>query len=132
MHLHNVLTYDSWLSKTAKEIQSFADRKGMNVCHDALQTVYVPQGSGCIKRPNADGMTLLMDKDDILERWSEHFNSMLNRPSTINENAINALPQKECNVLLVLLDEFPTVMKIKKALHHLTYLSRLTKQKEYQ
>ena len=33
---------DSWLSKTAEEIQSFADRKDMKKFHDALKTVYGP------------------------------------------------------------------------------------------
>ena len=43
----------------------------------------------------AAGSTLLTDKDAILERWTEHFNSVINRPSTtcINDNAINRLPQ---------------------------------------
>ena len=40
---------------------------------------------------------------------------MLNRPSSLNDNAINRLPQIECNVLL---DEFPTVTR--KAIQHLS------------
>ena len=61
---------------------------------------------------SADGSTLLTDKEAILKRWAEHFNSVLNRPSSINEDAIDRLPQIECNVLL---DEFPTVMETRKA-----------------
>ena len=38
-------------------------------------------------------------------------NSVLNRPSNINEDAIDRLPQIECNVLL---DEFPTVNETRK------------------
>ena len=38
---------------------------------------------------------------------------MLNRPSTVNDYAINRLPQVECNVLL---DEFPTVTETMKAI----------------
>ena len=34
---------DSWLSKKAEEIQSFADRKGMKKFHDALKTIYGPK-----------------------------------------------------------------------------------------
>ena len=66
----------------------------------------------------ADGSTLLTDKDAILERWTEHFNSVINRPSTtcINDNAINRLPQVKCNVLL---DEFPVVTETTKAIQHL-------------
>ena len=42
---------------------------------------------------------------------------MLNRPSYVNDNAINRLPQIECNVLL---DEFPTVTETRKAIQHLS------------
>ena len=47
-------------------------------------------------------------KKATLGKWTEHFNSVLNRPPSINEDAIDRLPQIECNVLL---DEFPTVME---------------------
>ena len=36
---------DSWLSKTADEMQSFADRKAMKTFFDALKTIYGPQSS---------------------------------------------------------------------------------------
>ena len=41
-----------------------------------------------------------------MKRWAEHFDSVLNRSSSIKDDAINRLPQVECNLLL---DEFPTV-----------------------
>ena len=34
----------------------------------------------------------MIDKEAILKRWAEHFDSVLNHPSTINDNAINRLP----------------------------------------
>ena len=108
---------DSWLSKKAEEIQSFADRKDMKKFHDALKVIYGPKSSGATPLLSADGSTLLTDKDAILKRWAEHFNSVLNRPSSVNDNAINRLPQIECNVLL---DEFPTVTETRKAIQHLS------------
>ena len=99
---------DSWLRKKTEEIQSFADRKDMKKFHDALKIIYGPKSSGATTLLSADGSTLLTDKEAILKRWAEHFNSVLNRPSSINEDAIDRLPQIECNVLL---DEFPTVME---------------------
>ena len=42
---------------------------------------------------------------------------MLKRPSSINEDAIDKLPQIECNVLL---DEFPTDMETRKAVQQLS------------
>ena len=95
----------------------FADRKDMKKLHDALKTIYGPKSSGATPLLSADGSTLLTDKDTILKRWAEHFNSVLNRPSSVNDNAINRLPQIECNVLL---DEFPTVTETRKAIQHLS------------
>ena len=49
----------------------------------------------------------------ILKRWAEHFDGVLNRPSSINNEAIIRLPQVECNPLL---DELPTVIETVKAI----------------
>ena len=107
----------SWLRKKTEEIQSFADRKDMKKFRDALKTIYGPKSSGATKLLSADGSTLLTDKEAILKRWAEHFSSVLNRPSSINDDAIHRLPQLECNVLL---DEFPTVMETRKAVQQLS------------
>ena len=108
---------DSWLSKKAEEIQSFADRKDMKKSHDALKTIYGSRSSCATPLLRADGSTLLTDNDAILKRRAEHFNSVLNRPSSVNDNAINRLPQIECNVLL---DELTTVTETRKAIQHLS------------
>ena len=104
---------DSWLRKKAEEIQSFADRKDMKKFFDALKTVYGPQSSGTTPLLSADGTSLLTDKEAILKRSAEHFDGVLNRPSSINDEAINRLPQVECNPLL---DELPAVSETVKAI----------------
>ena len=76
-------------------------------------TVYGPQSSGTTPLLSADGSSLLTDKETILKRWAEHFDSILNRPSSINDEAINRLPQVKCNPLL---DERPTVSETVKAI----------------
>ena len=101
---------DSWLSKKADAIQSFADRKDMKKFFDALKIVYGPQSSGTTQLLSADGTSLLTDKEAILKRWAEHFD---NRPSSICDEAINRLPKVECNPLL---NEFPTVSETVKAI----------------
>ena len=63
--------------------------------HDALKPIYGPKSSGATTLLSADGSNLLTDKEAILERWAEHFNSVLNRPSSINGEAIDRLPQIE-------------------------------------
>ena len=92
---------------------SFADRKDMKKFFDALKTVYGPQSSGTTPLLSADETSLLTDKEAILKRWAEHFDGVLNRPSSINDEAINRLPQVECNPLL---DELPTVSETVKAI----------------
>ena len=86
--------------KKAEEIQSFADRKDMKKFFDALKTIYGPQSSGTTPLLSAGGTSLLTDKEAILKRWAEHFDGVLNRPSSISDEAINRLPQVECNPLL--------------------------------
>ena len=104
---------DSWLRKKADEIQSFAGRKDMKKFFDALKTVYGPQSLGTTPLLSADGTSLLTDKEAIFKRWAEYFDGVLNRPSSINDEAINRLPLVECNPLL---DELPTVSETVKAI----------------
>ena len=80
-------------SSKADEIQSFADGKDIKKVFDALKTVYGPQSSGTIPLLSADKTSLLLtDKEAILKRWAELFDSVLNWPSSINDDAINRLP----------------------------------------
>ena len=109
---------DSWLSKKADEIQSFADRKDMKKFFDALKTIYGPQSSATTPLLSADGTSFLTDTEAILKRWAEHFDGVLNRPSSINDEAINRLPQVEFNPLL---DESPTVSETVKAIKLLSF-----------
>ena len=104
---------DSWLRKKADEIQSFADRKDMKKFFDALKAVYGTQSSGNTPLLSADGTRLLTDKEASLKRWAEHFDGFLYRPSSINDEAINRLPQVECNPLL---DELPNISETVKAI----------------
>ncbi|KAL8575860.1 hypothetical protein ACOMHN_014865 [Nucella lapillus] len=84
---------DSWLSAKSDEIQGYADRHVTKRFYDALKAVYGPQSSGSSPLLSTDGSTLLTDKKQILERWAEHFDSVLNRPAVINDEAI-ARPHK--------------------------------------
>ena len=82
---------------------------------DSWLSVYSAKSSGGIPILNTDVSTLLTDKDAILERCAEHFNSVLNLPPSVNDNVFNRLPQIECKVLL---DEFLTVTETRKAIQH--------------
>jgi len=104
---------DTWLSNKADEIQGFADRKDMKNFYDGLKEIYGPTTSGSFSLLSADGSTLILDKEKILERWVEHFDSVLNRPSSINDEAIDRLPQIPLSEAL---DEVPTLDGTRKAI----------------
>ena len=65
---------DSWLSSKAEEIPPFADRKDMKKFFDALDNLWFPEVRN---HPllSADWTSLLTDKEAILKRWAEHFDT---------------------------------------------------------
>ena len=81
--------------------------------YDALKTVYGPKPSGSSPFLCADSSTLLTEKKVILERWAEHFNSVINRPAQINNEAIARLPQVPINHKL---DVSPSEKEVNKAI----------------
>ena len=81
------------------------------------KVVYRPQSSESSPLLSADGTTLLTDKKQILERWAEHFNMVLNRPSEINNEAIAHLPQLVTNHEL---DTPPSYEEVSKAIKQMT------------
>ena len=66
---------------------------------------------------SADGSTLLTDKKQILERWAEHFDNVLNRPAAIKDKAIARLPQLATNQEL---DIPPSSKEVSKAIKQMT------------
>ena len=104
---------DAWLSKKADEIQSYADSKDMRNFYYSLKAVYGPVSSGPVPLLDKDGSTLITEKEKILARWAEHFNGVLNMPSTISLEAINRLPQTEVNEGMA---DPPSELETKKAI----------------
>ncbi|XP_046846769.1 uncharacterized protein LOC124440415 [Xenia sp. Carnegie-2017] len=91
---------DSWLSAKADEIQAYADRNDTKRFYEALNTIYGPRSSGNSPLLSSDGTSLITKKEKILHRWAEHFEAVLNRPSSINDKAIDRLPQVNINTTM--------------------------------
>ena len=45
----------------------------------------------------ADGETLITNKKEIVERWVQHISDVVNRPTSINDEAIQRFPQVDMN-----------------------------------
>jgi hypothetical protein len=101
---------DTWLS------QNFADRHDIKNFYCALKAIYGPTASWSAPLLCADGSRLITERENILERWAEHFDGVLNRPSSINEEAIQRLPV----AINESLAEPPTVSKTIKSIELLS------------
>ena len=83
---------DSWWAAKADELQQHADQHNSKKFFEGLKAVYGPPSSKTTPIRDSEG-NLLTEKATILERWAEHFNQLLNRPSSVDEHAIRDIPQ---------------------------------------
>ena len=111
-HMH-----DSYLEERVKESQMYADTNNIRLFYESLKAIYGPQTSGTAPLLSSDGSTRITDTNDILKRWAEHFDSVLNRPSNINTESIDQLPQTPINFTL---DSLPTVVETQTAIKQLS------------
>lgn len=108
---------EKWLNAKADEIQGYADMHDIKQFYDALKDVYGPQASAPYPILWSDWINLITEKSQILDRWAEHFDNVLNRPSTKNNEAIQRLPQTTVNSDL---DNLLATAKVEKALKQMS------------
>ena len=80
---------DSYLNDRGDEIQGYF--------YNCQKEVYGPTCTGSSPLLNTDGTKLILGKNKIMERWAEHFDGVLNRPSSINDKAIERQSQVPVN-----------------------------------
>lgn len=83
-----------WWSAKAAELQEAANRKDSKAFYEGLKKVYGPKENGTSPVLSSDGETLHTDKKEILSRWKEHFEHVLNSDSLVDGNVIDSIPQK--------------------------------------
>ncbi|KAL8611913.1 hypothetical protein ACOMHN_061994 [Nucella lapillus] len=85
---------DEWWKKKADEIQLYADTKNSRMFFSALlRAVYGPSRPSTTPLLSMNG-ALLKEKKAMNERWREHFSTLLNRPSTVSNEALDQIPQR--------------------------------------
>ena len=92
-------------------------RNDLKRFYDALRTIYGPQSPSSTPILDAGGTKLITGKTQILERWAEHFQNVLNNPSNISDEAISRIPKVPLNNKL---DTPPSLDEVKKAISQLS------------
>ena len=105
-----------WWNNKAAEVQAAADRHDMRTFFHGLKAVYGPREAGSVPVRSLDGVTLT-DRMKILERWKEHFETVLNQSSSFDINVLSEIPQWP---LASRLDEVPTRAEIQKAINQIS------------
>lgn len=85
---------DKWLRDKACQIQEYADTHDTRKFYHAVKELYGPSIRGTTPLLSTDEQTLKTDHTAILKRWEGHFGDLLNRPSTVDLNSIDAMEQK--------------------------------------
>ncbi len=83
---------DWWLRK-AHEIQGYADTNNSQAFYDAIKSLCGPQKRRITPIRSTDGTILHKDKQGILERWAEHFNTLLNQNNPTDPTVLQRLPK---------------------------------------
>lgn len=105
-----------WWQKKATALQESADKHDIKSFFQNLKGVFGPKRDGISPLESTDG-NLLTDRKDILKRWAQHFENVLNRPSTIDNSVIDNIPQRP---VIHELSANPSISEVKSAIKQLS------------
>lgn len=104
---------NEWWLKLAGEIQGFADTGNQQEFYSAIKRAYGPQRSTTCPVRSADGSRLITDNKEILDRWAEHYQQLLNRSNPSDPTVFENLPELP---IIEDLDNFPTRQEVHMAI----------------
>lgn len=83
---------DTWWKQKAQEIQHMADCNNTQGFYDAIKALYGPRKRTIAPVRSEDGSTLYKDRQEILDRWAIHFETLLNHNNPIDPHILDTLP----------------------------------------
>ena len=98
------------------ELQTAADRNDMKGFYNGLKEVWGPKKKAPVQLKSTDGMETFSDNKRVVERWSEHFQKLLNIPGNIDHEALDNIPLR---IIKTSLDEIPTMAEMPRAVARL-------------
>ena len=107
---------NNWWTDKAAELQQYFEEHDSKSFFNAIKEVYGPTTPARSPLRSADGECLLTDDSAVMDRWREHFQELLNRPSSADPDIVTKIPQRP---VVYAMDNPPTVDEIKKAIAHL-------------
>ena len=99
---------NNWWKDRATDLQQAADRRDYKSFYQGMKAVYGPRYKNSSAIKSKDG-TVLTEPDQILGRWAEHFNGVLNQDSSFDRSVLEDIPQWDINTSLA---ELPTIEEI--------------------
>lgn len=106
---------DEWWRQRAEEIQDLHDRHNIHGMFKAINRLCGPPSRSPQTVKDLDGK-ILTDPQEILQRWTAHFDKLLNQFSEIDEKVLENIPQRPVDESLA---APPTLDEVKKAFERL-------------
>jgi exonuclease III len=107
---------NSWWKARAAELQEAADKHDCKSFYQGLKAVYGPSYKTSPGIKSKDGV-LLTEPAQVLDRWSEHFNGVLNQDSEFDMSILDEIPQYDIKQSLTAL---PTLEEVLLSIKQLT------------
>lgn len=100
-----------WWEEKAEGLQLAADKNDMKSFYSGLREIYGPQRRGTAQLTALDGETVLKEKDQILNRFAQHFDQLLNVPGNVDYMALNTIADRPTISTLDAKPEFDELQK---------------------
>ena len=107
---------NSWWKARAAELQKAADKHDCKSFYQGLKAVYGPSYKTSPGIKSKDGV-LLTEPAQVLDRWSEHFNGVLNQDSDFDMSVLDEIPQWDIKQSL---SDLPTLEEVSLSIKQLT------------
>ena len=107
---------NTWWKERAAEMQHAADIRDYKTFHLCLKAVHGPKHKVSSEIKSKDGV-LLTEPEQVLNRWSEHFNGVLNLDSQFDMSVLDEIPQYDTNMSLT---APPTIEEVRASIKQLT------------
>lgn len=103
---------NQWWTDKAAELQELADFNDTKGFYQSMRAIWGPRVNHPSQLLDHGGQNVLSEKPDLLHRWTEHFNQLLNEETTVASVTTNSITQAPPQAWM---DEAPEIEEVRKA-----------------